>query len=138
MPSLIFICTHNSARSQMAEGLMRQDHGDNFEAFSAGTAPGLVNPFAVSALKKINIDISEQRSKSIEDFQDKSMDYVITLCDEAEKNCPYLPARIEKLHHSFPDPSITKGSDAAIFAAFCEVRDQIRHWLNEFVDQYHK
>ena len=132
--SIIFICTHNSSRSQMAEGLMRHHYGMRYNVFSAGTQPGGVNPFAVEAMKAIDIDISDHTSDNVDDFDPSTIDFAVTVCDSARDECPYFPARQMTVHHSFSDPSAVTGERAVKLAAFVEVRDQIEHWLtSEFV-----
>lgn len=126
---LLFICTQNSARSQMAEGLLRFMYGDRFEVFSAGTKPFRVNPFAIAAMKKAGIDISAHHSKSIDEFMDVDIDYAITVCDSAKESCPYFPGAKVLLHHSFSDPAAVIGTDAEILAEFERVRDEIRVWI---------
>ncbi len=130
---LLFICTQNSARSQMAEGLLRFMYGDRFEVFSAGTNPFRVNPFAIAAMKKAGIDISGHRSKSIDEFMDIDIDYAVTVCDSAKESCPYFPNAKVLLHHSFSDPAAATGSDEAILGEFERVRDEIRLWIEEAV-----
>ncbi len=130
---VLFVCTQNSARSQMAEGLLRALHGDHYEVFSAGTSPFRVNPFAFEAMQKAGIDISSHRSKSIDEFIDKDIDCAVTVCDGAKENCPYFPHAKLLLHHSFSDPAAVTGSDEAILAEFERVRDEIRTWLEEAI-----
>lgn len=132
---ILFVCTQNSARSQMAEGLMRAMYGDQYQVFSAGTAPYRVNPFAIEAMKCLGIDISSHRSKSIDEFEDMKIDYAITVCDSAKENCPYFPGADVMLHHSFSDPAAASGSDEIILAEFEKVRDEIKTWLQESVGQ---
>lgn len=132
---ILFVCTQNSARSQMAEGLMRAMYGDRYEVFSAGTEPYRVNPFAIRAMDRAKIDIRSHRSKSIEEFDDQEMDYVVTVCDKAKENCPYFPGGKILLHHSFSDPAAAKGSDEEILAEFERVREEIKKWIEESVEQ---
>ena len=129
--TVLFICTQNSARSQMAEGLLRSMYGDRFEVFSAGTNPFKVNPFAIAAMKNAGIDISSHRSKSIEEFMNQDMDYAITVCDSARENCPYFPNAKVLLHHSFSDPAAASGGEKEILTEFERVRDEISMWLVE-------
>lgn len=133
--SILFVCTQNSARSQMAEGLMRAMYGDRFDVFSAGTEPYRVNPFAIMAMERANIDIRGHRSKSIDEFTGKQIDFVITVCDQARENCPYFPGGKVLLHKSFSDPAAASGGDDLILAEFERVRDEIRAWLKESVEQ---
>lgn len=130
---VLFICTQNSARSQMAEGLMRAMYGDQYQVYSAGTAPYRVNPFAIEAMKRSGIDISGHRSKSIDEFKDVEIDYAITVCDSAKENCPYFPGAKVMLHHSFSDPAAVSGSDEIILAEFEKVRDEVKNWLTTSV-----
>jgi arsenate reductase (thioredoxin) len=128
---VLILCTGNSARSQMAEGLLRHLAGDRFEVFSAGTRPVGLSPNAVAAMAEAGIDISGQRSKSVDEFQGQQFDYVITVCDRAKEACPVFPGPGKRLHHSFDDPATASaGEQPAIFRA---VRDQIRAWVREFV-----
>lgn len=130
---VLFICTQNSARSQMAEGLLRSMYGDRFEVFSAGTNPWRVNPFAIEAMKKAGVDISSHRSKSIDEFMEVEIDYAVTVCDNAKESCPYFPEAKVLLHHSFSDPAALTGGDEVILAEFERVRDEIRVWIEEAI-----
>jgi arsenate reductase len=129
---VLILCTGNSARSQMAEGLLRHDAGDRFEVYSAGTKPSQVRPEAVSAMKEIGIDISGQRSKSVDEFTEQPFDYVLTVCDNARESCPISPGRSVRLHRSFDDPALIQGSQEERMAAFRRVRDELRDYLLEF------
>ena len=126
--SILVLCTANSARSQMAEGIIRHLFGDRFEVFSAGTHPSIVRPEAIKAMAEIGIDISGHRSKSVEEFAGREIDYVLTVCDNARENCPYFPARTKVIHHSFDDPAAVEGDEETRVAAFRIVRDQIRDY----------
>jgi arsenate reductase len=133
---VLFVCTHNSARSQMAEGLLRAMAGDRYEVYSAGTEPRGVHPLAVRVMQELGIDLSGLRSEHVDTYRDVPMDYVVTVCDSAREHCPYVPARRRNLHQSFPDPSAVEGDEATRLEAFRRVRDQIRAWLEEtFVRQ---
>jgi arsenate reductase len=132
---ILFVCTQNSARSQMAEGLMRFLYGDRYEVFSAGTESYRVNPYAIQAMDRANIDIRAHRSKSIDEFNGEEMDYVVTVCDKAKENCPYFPGGKILLHQSFSDPAAVSGSDEQILAEFERVRDEIKIWIEESVEQ---
>jgi arsenate reductase len=123
---VLFVCTHNSARSQMAEGFLRALAGDRFDVESAGTEPGSLHPFAIQAMGEAGIDISLQRSKAVDLFSDETFDIVITVCDEANEACPVFPNARRRLHWSFPDPSGVTGDDEERFAVFADVRDAIR------------
>jgi arsenate reductase (thioredoxin) len=122
---VLFICTHNSARSQMAEGLLRHFGGDRFEVESAGTEQTHVRPLAIRAMEEIGIDISGQSSKTLERFVDEPWDWVITVCDQANESCPLFPGGAQRLHWSFEDPSAATGSEEDRLAVFRRVRDEI-------------
>ena len=130
MKKVLFLCKHNSARSQMAEGLLRGLYGNEYEAFSAGSIPSRVNPCALRAMTEIGMDISGQRSKSIEEFRGEEFDYVVTLCDEALEACPFFRGK-KMLHKGFKDPSVLKGGKDEILTAFRQLRDEIRKWIEE-------
>src|SRR5579872_7054590 len=132
--SVLFLCTGNSARSQMAEGLLRHEAGDRFEVHSAGTSPTTVRPEAVAAMSELGIDISHQWSKTVDEFTGRELDYVISLCDSAAENCPVFPGAARRLHWPFKDPAAVKGSYAERKAAFARVRDQIHEKLKAFLD----
>jgi arsenate reductase len=117
----------------MAEGLLRHDGGGRFEVFSAGVEPSHVRPQAVEAMREVGIDISAYRSKSVDEFAGQEFDYVITVCDNANANCPFFPGKTERIHWSFDDPAATEGDEAARLAVFRRVRDEIRARLREFV-----
>ena len=129
---ILILCTGNSARSQMAEGLLRHDAGDRFEVESAGTRPGRVRPEAIAVMKELGIDISDHRSKSVDEFRDHSFDYVLTVCDNANESCPIYAGHANRLHRSFKDPAEVEGSEEQRLAAFRVVRDQIREYLRSF------
>ena len=127
---VLFICTHNSARSQMAEGLLNALHGERYEGYSGGTEPVNINPYAVKVMSEIGIDISNQRSKSIEEFRGKNFEYVVTVCNQAKKTCPFFPG--EKIFHiSFDDPSGFKGTEEEILVKLRRVRDEIKDWIKK-------
>ena len=136
-PRVLFLCTGNSARSQMAEAFLRHLAGDRFEAHSAGLQPKGVNPFTVQVMSEAGIDISNQTSKGVDVYLGKQLMHIlITVCDHAEKNCPTSwPGITQRLHWSFEDPAAFEGSDEEKIAKFREVRDQIeqriRAWLAE-------
>src|ERR671919_2541686 len=123
---VLFLCTHNSARSQMAEGLLRQLAGDRFEVMSAGTEATRVRPLAVRAMEEIGIDISGQESKTLDRYLEESFDYVIAVCDDANEACPFFPGAANRLHWSFEDPSRARGSEEEQLAVFRSVRDRIK------------
>lgn len=127
--NILFICTHNSARSQMAEGLMDHLYGDRYNSFSAGTEPAGVDPNAIQAMSEIGVDISTHRSKSVDNFLEMSPDYVVTVCDNATETCPFFPGGNVRMHRSFRDPSQTQGTSEEILQAFRMSRDEISEWL---------
>lgn len=128
---VLILCTGNSARSQMAEGLLKNIAGDRFEVFSAGTKPVGLNPNAVMALKEIGIDISANRSKSVDEFISQHFDYVITVCDNAKESCPIFPGEGQRIHHSFTDPAAVSSAEQP--ELFRRTRDEIGAWLREFI-----
>lgn len=151
MKRVLFVCTHNSARSQMAEGLLNHRYGGRYEAWSAGTEPRGVHPMAVEVMKEIGIDISHHTSKSVEEVAQKigaslaetdsdaegtgtlggmPLDVVITVCDDAKENCPYIPAREGNVHVGFEDPSAIDGSDEETREAFRRIRDELAEWID--------
>lgn len=131
---VLVLCTANSARSQMGEGLIRRFGGDRFEVSSAGTHPSHVNPFAIEAMREIGIDITGQRSKSVDEFRGHEFDFVITVCDNAAENCPVFPGATRRVHWPFEDPAAAAGSDADRLAAFRRVRDLMRERFASFVE----
>lgn len=134
MKSVLILCTGNSARSQMAEGLLRSMAGDRFEVESAGTKPSIVRPEAIAALAEVGIDISGNRSKSVDEFAGREFDFVLTVCDNARENCPYFPATTRTIHHSFDDPADATGDFDARLAVFKRVRDEIGEYFeSEFL-----
>ena len=128
MKTVLFICTHNSARSQMAEAFLNALCGEKYEAKSAGITPTGLNPYVVKAMSEIGIDLSKHRSKSLMEFQGKTFNYVVTVCDSARENCPFFPGEIE-IDKSFPDPSAFTGTDEEIMRNVRVVRDEIRNWV---------
>ncbi len=133
---ILVLCTGNSARSQMGEGLFRAEGGDGFEVFSAGTEPSSVRSEAIAVMKEIGIDISRQRSKSVDEFAGQSFDFVVTVCDNARDKCPVFPAGTARLHWSFEDPAAAKGTEEQRLAAFRRIRDQIHQNVKAFVKEY--
>jgi len=129
--SVLILCTGNSARSQMAEGLLKHICDSTYDIFSAGTKSSIVRPEAVKAMAEINIDISSNRSKSIEEFAGQKIDYVLTVCDNAKENCPYFPAATKLIHHAIDDPAETVGDEEIRLAAFRRVRDQIGAYFRD-------
>lgn len=131
---ILILCTGNSARSQMAEGLLKHICQDEFEINSAGTQPSIVRPEAIKVLGEIGIDISKNRSKSVDEFSGQIMDFVLTVCDNAKENCPYFPSKTKMVHQSFEDPAIVAGDEETMLAAFRKVRDELRRYFeNDFV-----
>lgn len=130
-PSVLILCTGNSARSQMAEGLLKYICDKTYVIFSAGTKPGMVRPEAITVMAEIGIDISANRSKSVDEFAGKEIDYVLTVCDNAKGDCPYFPAKTKLIHHAFDDPASVEGDEEARLAAFRRVRDEIDAYLKD-------
>src|SRR6201981_2808704 len=124
--------TGNPARSQMAEGLLRHDAGDRFEVESAGTKPGRVRPEAIAAMKELGIDISDHRSKHVDEFQGQSFDYVLTVCDNAKESCPVFSGHTKRIDKAFEDPAAFQGTEGERLALFRRVRDEIRDYLRNF------
>jgi len=124
---VLFICKSNSARSQMAEALLRMLCGDSYESYSAGLTATRVDPYAIKVMEQLGVDMSSHRSKSLDEFKDMEFDYVVTVCDQAKESCSYFPGRTV-LHHSFPKPS-TQGSEAEILESFALVRNEIQSWI---------
>jgi len=129
---VLILCTGNSARSQMAEGLLRHDAGERFNVESAGTKPSIVRPEAIAVLKEIGIDISSHRSKHVDEFTGQNFDYVLTVCDNAKESCPVFFGKATRLHHSFNDPAAVEGSEEKRLATFRTVRDELRSYLKGF------
>jgi arsenate reductase len=134
---VLILCTGNSARSQMAEGLLRHDAGERFDAFSAGTKPSQVRPEAIAAMSELGIDISGQRSKSVDEFTGQQFDYVLTVCDNAKESCPLFPGKAAMIHRNFEDPAAFQGSEKERLALFRRVRDEIRDYLRSFACRVH-
>jgi len=133
---VLFLCTHNSSRSQMAEGLLRTRGGAAYEVFSAGTEPRVVHPLAIKAMQEIGIDISNHTAKGIEAFASvPPMDLVVTVCYEAQETCPFFPNARSQVHWGFPDPSRVIGTEEERLAAFRHIRDLITAKINQFLDR---
>jgi arsenate reductase len=132
---VLILCTGNSARSQMAEGLLRHDAGDRFVVESAGVKPGHVRPEAIAVMQEIGLDISGHRSKHVDEFSGQGFDYVLTVCDNANESCPVLPGQGRRLHRSFADPAALQGSEQERLAAFRKARDEIREYLLTFPEE---
>jgi arsenate reductase (thioredoxin) len=133
-PRVLILCTGNSARSQMAEGLLRHIDGTRFEAFSAGTKPVGVNPLAIQAMREIGIDISMQRSKPVAEFAGQEFATVITVCDNAAEQCPVFPGAPQRVHWSLPDPAAISGTEEEKLGAFRRVRDELERRILSFVN----
>ena len=133
-PRVLILCTGNSARSQMAEGLLRHEAGDRFEVFSAGTRPSHVRPEAIAVMAEIGLDISGHRSKSVDEFVGQDLDFVITVCDNAKETCPVFPGAVQRLHWPFEDPAAVEGSEEVRKAAFRRTRDRIQGRIMVFLD----
>jgi arsenate reductase len=129
---VLILCTGNSARSQMAEGLLRHDAGDRFEVFSAGVKPTSVRPEAVAVMRELVIDLCGHRSKHVDEFAGQKFDYVLTVCDNARESCPIFPGATKMIHQNFTDPAAASESEAERLALFRKVRDQIREYLRTF------
>jgi arsenate reductase len=129
---VLILCTGNSARSQMAEGLLRHDAGDRFEVASAGTKASFVRPEAIAVMREVGIDITWHRSKNVDEFEGQQFDYVITVCENARETCPVFFSAAKKLHHDFEDPAAVTASDEQRLAVFRRVRDELRGYLREF------
>ncbi|MCA1672329.1 MAG: arsenate reductase ArsC [Actinobacteria bacterium] len=131
---VLFVCTHNSARSQMAEGMLRAWAGDRFEALSAGTEATAVRQEAISAMAEIGIDISRHTSKTLEPFLGQSFGWLITVCDQAREACPTLPGVAQQMHWSISDPSAVTGTDEERLDAFRRARDVLRDRIRSFIE----
>ena len=131
---VLFLCVHNSARSQMAEGMLRAWANDRFDAHSAGNEATEVRPLAITVMNELGIDISGQRSKSVSEFADQAFDYAITVCDDAKESCPYFPGAKSQLHWTFDDPSQAPGSEAERLATYRRVRDEIAVSIRAFLE----
>jgi arsenate reductase (thioredoxin) len=132
---VLILCTGNSARSQMAEGLLRKIGGNRVEVESAGVIASFVRSQAIEAMKEVGIDISHHHSKSVEEFTGQDFDYVITVCDNAKESCPVFLAKTKRIHWSFDDPAEATGTDEEKLAVFRRVRDEIREKLSAFVEE---
>ncbi|MFX0124150.1 MAG: arsenate reductase ArsC [Candidatus Hodarchaeota archaeon] len=131
MQKVLFVCTHNSARSQIAEAVLRAKYGDFYQAFSAGTSPTRLNPFVKKVMTEIGIDISDHEPKHTDSFLDQEIDIVVTVCDSAKENCPFFPGAKQYTHKSFPDPSQFSGSEEEMLNNVRLVRNEIIQWIDE-------
>ena len=129
---VLILCTGNSARSQMAEGLLRKDAGDSFEVVSAGVDPTNVRSEAIEVMRQVGIDLNGHRSKSLDEFEGKQFDFVITVCDNANELCPVFPGDIKRIHWSIEDPASAEGDPDTRLAVYRRVRDELRHRLRLF------
>ena len=129
--TVLFICVHNSARSQMAEGLVNARYSDRLEAVSGGTEATRVHPAAIKAMTEIGIDIGGHLSKSIDVFEGRRFDYIVMVCDDKQADCPFFPGGKDYIHHAFDDPAACTGTDEEVLACFRRVRDEIRAFIEE-------
>lgn len=136
MKKILVLCTGNSCRSQIAEGYLRHFAGDNAEVYSAGVETHGVNPRAIAIMKEDGIDISGHTSNNIDEYRDIDFDFVITVCDNARERCPYFPSRAQKFHYNFPDPAKATGTETEIMAEFRSVRDMIKTYSEQFVQEH--
>lgn len=136
MKRVLFLCTGNSARSQMAEGFLRHMAGDRFEVFSAGVKPTAVNLLVIKVMAEIGIDISKHMSKSVMEFIDQNFDYVVTVCGNAQKTCPVFPGEHEKIHWDLEDPAASEGSEEDKLKVFRKIRNDIKNNVLVFIKVY--
>ena len=129
---VLILCTGNSARSQMAEGLLRHDAGARFEVFSAGVEPSRVRPEAITVMEEIGIDLAGHRSKHLNEFAGQRFDYVLTVCDHARESCPVFPGPVQRIHRNLTDPAAVEGPQEERLAMFRKVRDEIRAYVSKF------
>jgi arsenate reductase len=129
-PRVLFICTANAARSQMAEGLLRAKYGDRYEVFSAGTRQSKVSTRAIAVMQEIGIDISYHRSKTLAEYGGSSFDCAVTLCDKAHGLCPVISGAKKTIHHGFADPHLTPGTEEEVLEGYRKVRDEISMWID--------
>lgn len=135
MKKVLVLCTGNSCRSQMAEGYLRKFSNGKAAIYSAGIETHGVNPRAIAVMQEDGIDISHHTSNHIDEYRNIDFDYIITVCDNAKERCPFFPSPAKKIHQNFPDPAKTKGSETEILNAFREVRDMIKTYCRQFVDE---
>jgi arsenate reductase len=128
---VLFICTHNSARSQMAEAFLRAFSGDRYEAHSGGTSPTGVNPYAIKAMQEIGVDIASHRSKGVTEFLGQRFDLIVTVCDNAKEACPFFPGGVNYIHKNFQDPSSCQGSEEEMLDCFRRIRNEIKDWIEQ-------
>jgi arsenate reductase len=135
MKKILVLCTGNSCRSQIAEGYLRQFAGNKAEVYSAGVETHGVNPRAIQVMKEDGIDISHHTSNNVNEYKDIDFDYVITVCDNAKERCPYFPSKAKKFHYNFPDPAKAKGAEEEVMQQFRAVREMIKRYSKEFVEE---
>lgn len=129
---VLFLCTHNSARSQMAQGILNKKYGNKYKAYSAGTEPTEVNPYAIKAMEELDIDISKHKSKSVRNYLDQEFDYIVTVCDQAQESCPFFPGGGKNVNKNFEDPAAFQGPEEEKIEKFRQVRDQIKTWVENY------
>jgi len=134
MKKVLVLCTGNSCRSQIADGYLRHFASDKAEIYSAGVETHGVNPKAIAIMKEDGIDISQHTSNNIDEYTGIDFDFVITVCDNAKERCPFFPTKAKKFHHNFPDPAKAKGTEEEISAQFRQVREMIKSYSKQFVD----
>ena len=132
---VIFICTENSCRSQMGEGLLRNMAGDKYDVFSAGLKPGFINPNAIKVMNELGVDISKHTSDDVTKYVGDEFDYIITVCDNANESCPIFPGKGKRIHWSFKDPADAVGNEEEVLDEFRKVRDQIKSTLKQFISE---
>ena len=135
MKKILIVCTGNSCRSQMAEAWIRKFAGNQVQVFSAGTHPEKVNPVAVKVMQIECVDISHHKSNLVDDFKDVDFNFVITVCDDANKKCPHFPSTAKKIHKSFPDPAKAKGTETEILKIYRDVRDSLKEFVIDFLEK---
>jgi len=127
--SVLFLCTHNAVRSQMAEAFLNHLYGDRYSAFSAGSDPTRIDPLVVMVMKEIGMDVSANQSKNVSVFQGRHFDYVVTVCDHVQESCPYFPQGDNRIHKRFSDPSRFQGNAEDVMNEYRRVRDEIKAWV---------
>jgi len=133
--SVLFICTHNAVRSQMAEALLNYLCGDRYTAFSAGSDPTQIDPLVISVMSEIGIDVRHHRSKGLDAFKDSKLDYIVTVCDSAHEACPYFPGGNLRIHKGFSDPSKFQGNREDVIPEYRRIRDEIKKWIEKEFNQ---
>ena len=129
--SVLFVCTHNAVRSQMAEAFLNTIYGDRYSAFSAGSDPTQIDSLVISVMNEVGIDVSGCKSKGLNIFEHYNFDYVVTVCDQAKESCPYFPGGNLHLHKGFPDPSGFKGKPEDVINGYRRIRDEIKNWIEK-------